>query len=62
MKRCHKCECVISTGKEVYVAQMPYHTQCAPDHTAAINVRNIKLLNERIEALEARVLELENPL
>jgi hypothetical protein len=62
VKRCHKCEAVISEGREVYVKNFTYHSKCAPDHTAEINVRNLQLLNDRVAKLEQMLDDLAKEL
>ena len=59
MKRCHKCVAVISSGHEVYVQSLPYHTNCAPERTAEIGVRNIMSMKNKLSEALAKGIELE---
>ena len=58
-KRCHKCECMISLNHEVYVKELPYHSKCAPEHTAEIGYRNLVMLRDEVRNLQNRVETLE---
>jgi hypothetical protein len=62
MNRCLKCGSVISTSKEVWVADRSYHSKCAPDATAQIGIRNLQLLNDRVTKLEELIDELQRSL
>lgn len=50
MKRCLECGAVISTGHEVYVKHAPYHTDCAPAHTAELGGPNIMSMHKKLQA------------